>query len=359
MDAILLKCPRNGRFHFGVAAPDHDTALSQSSVCFHSDTLFSALIVMCRKAFPEEINSLIDCFDSGGIKISSGQYCIDVFENDQFSRRLYFLPKPAHLDLLNKNLEERKKMRGIQYVSKTIWEKGLNPSQWTSENYYTIDGGFLVAPEDLNPKLGKMIDGFYQLRTEPKIADHQRKKEDNIFSQTDVSLYSSYLSKEDLKGTKIDLNSLELRPHFYFLLEWEEGQERMKNLLLLLVEILKDEGLGGAVSTGCGKIEAVERIKNWQLDFKGLSTSEKQLVSLSVVGLVSEEVPEVKAANLIIRGGRRIGADDQLKRAKMLTPGALLTDQVKGCLIKLHPSQPHLRYGKVFPISISKNYELH
>jgi len=357
MKAIILKCPHNARFHFGIAAPDNDSALSQTSECFHSDTLFSALVILCSQTFPERIEGLITAFKTGAVQISSGSFCIDFSENGQFNKRIFFLPKPNHFDAFEIDLKERKMVKGIQYISKTIWEKGLAPTKWKEAGCYAIQRKFLVHPEDIESSIGQVLDGFYKIKTEPKIADHARKRENNIFFKTDVFLQTSDLDQSDFGKSIPQLQRVSFQPHYYFLLKFATDNTRLQALVNFLIDNLQEEGLGGAISTGCGKIESLEKI-DWQFNIPEPSTT--HWVSASLVALSEEQPPssleDVVASNIIVRGGRKIGKDDTLKRIKLLKAGALIKRQDVGEVATLRKSPPYLRYGKAFALPIPEKF---
>lgn len=363
-EAIKLICPPNGRYHFGMTSPDSDTALSQTSACFYNDTLFSALVNLCNKIFPSaQVEELVAAFRSGKVVISSGSFCVDIFKNGEKTpeKTIFFLPKPPHFDLQSPSILDRKKVKGIQYISKTIWEKGLNPKDWWDQNQekcYIIDRTFLLHPEDLDFSLGKLIDSFYQMKTAPKIADHARKKENNIFTQTDVFIHPTLLTLKDFAAQRIEgLSELLIQPHFYFLLKFDQAADSLRDLVYLLLNMLPDEGFGGGISTGCGKIEGVE-IQPWEMNFQSHAASEDQAISMAMIALSEKEVGQVKAGEIMVRGGRATALHGALKRVKMIKPGALITGSLKGQIVSLNDDAPYLRNGKAFPLPMPTTYEL-
>lgn len=358
MEAIILKCPDFGRYHFGTTAPDSDTALSQTSPCIYSDTLFSALINLCAKVFPEEVEELVACFKSGAILLSSASYCLDIWEVAEFSRRIFFLPKPCQLDLLpmNKDTADRKSVKRIQYISKEVWEQGILPEKWSFEGCYAIDRKFLVHPSELSAYYGALIEEVYSIKTDPKIADHARKKLDNIFFQTDLYLNTTHISEQVLQtmDKEYEEGAITFRPHFYFLLDFVDAKERMKNVVYFLLDLLPDEGIGGAISTGCGKIEAIERV-GWKLNVNDASTTFAMSVALVSIGN-EVDLKGVRAKNMIVRGGRVTAEHGTLSRIKMADTGALIEKHVKGQVASLHKDKPYLRYGMAFPLAVHTNY---
>jgi len=371
MKAIILKCPDNARYHFGLAGPDTDSALSQSSNCFHSDTLFSALVILCNRIFnntdeeEDKVSELIKFFRQGKVNISSGNYYLEVKRQGERQAPIFFLPKPSHFNAAKVELPFRKTIRSVQYISKKIWESGIPPEEWFESNSVCllIDRKFLVHVDelDIDEAEADLIEGFYSFRTEPKIADHARKTTNNIFFQTDLFMKTSYL--EDL--------DLYLQPHFYFLLSfapiennWSEKEKeaapKMQRLIHFLIENLKEEGIGGAISTGCGQIKEVIT-EDWSFEFSEGKASANQWVSASLIGLkktaLESEFDQISAGEIIVRGGRNISAEEKLKRIKMIKAGALIHNKKVGTIADLHESKPYLRYGMAFPLEIPENYE--
>ncbi|MEM1123518.1 MAG: hypothetical protein AAGJ18_23975 [Bacteroidota bacterium] len=358
MEAIILKCAPNARFHFGITAPDNDTALSDSSPFFHSDTLFSALVITCSKVFPRKVSVLIDYFKNGELRISSGNYCVDITEKKQWQKRLYFLPRPSHFRLRGKHHADRKQINKVQYISKTIWELGIPPEVWFEDGgscYQIENKQFLLHESDLPREKGKLVKSFFEEQTAPKIADHARKKEGNIYFQTDIHL----------RTTKI--GTLTLQPHFYFLVDFGEEDENIRNLVHFLIGVLVDEGIGGAISTGCGKIEDVERINDWKLAIVPSDQHEVQKVSNALIAFGEKEAfSKVHLGEIITRGGRTVYVDQdkaedkaiKCQRVKMVREGALITNAIQGTIPTLFDEPPFhiLRYGKAFPLAIPKNY---
>jgi CRISPR type III-A-associated RAMP protein Csm4 len=358
---ILLNCPPNGRYHFGIVAPDNDTALSQTSACFHSDTLFSVIINLSAKVFSEEeTDELVSAFRAQQISVSSGNFCLKIFENSSKTpkKTVFFLPKPCQLDLQKIKIKDRKKYKRVAYISKTIWEKGLTPADWEKEGCYQVGQKFLLHRTDLSPNLGKVMNTPFKLITEPKIADHARKRKNNIFAQSDVHLQATHFSGEDLQA--MDIHGLEdcvIQPHFYFLAKSSKAEAVIQKRFQLLLSLLPDEGIGGAISTGCGQIKSIEE-SPWEMNFSTTEISDNQEVSLSLVAAKSANADNIIYGESIMRGGRRTADYGTLDRVKMVKAGALIQPDFDGEIVAIHEKEKFLRYGKTFPISISKKYEL-
>ncbi len=345
MEAIILKCPENGRFHFGFTAPDPEIALSKTSDCFHSDTLFSALVVLCAKTFPNKVNDFITCFKKGEIRISSGSFYLELSDKEE---PIYFLPKPALFDFYQDENINRKEIKGIQYISKKIWENGLTPVDWKKYGCIWVGNKFLVHPYEFTRYYEgeKIIDSI----TEPKIADRARKPVDNIFFQKDIQIKRATLAKGTIT-----------RIHLYFLLEYEKANDKVKRLFDLLLDILIDEGFGGGISSGNGKIESIKRA-TWEWDDKVFSEQNRSHKIMASASLISpsenDQLDDILAGNVITRGGRNTSKDGTLKRIKMFKEGTIFNkDTISGNIPEIHDkevqeSNIYLRYGKAFPIPV-------
>lgn len=365
MEAILLNLPENGRFHFGIVAPEPNIALAHCSEIPHSDTLFSALVRLCAKMYPESTNDFVDAFETGKIQISSGNYVVE-FTTDNETERVFFLPKPTHFDLYqSRKGRDRKRFRRIRYISKTIWEKGLTPGEWDRHKCFIIGGKFLLHPKDLNPRFRYEVDDFSDLITEPKIADHARKRENNIFFQTDLCMLTTKLYRRELENVGFpDTKYFSARPHFYFLVK-TDPEEKMSRLFNFLIKSLPFEGIGGGISTGTGKIESVEKVDwgfNWSLTSDD-TISDSEFVSASLIAGSKKELKKIPARKILIRGGRRTVFQGDLMQVKMLAEGALIKEESVGRIAQLNPKKDlkkeerYLRYGKAFALPISKKFE--
>lgn len=355
MQAIILKCPKQGRFHFGKTGLDENSSLYQTSDIIHSDTLFSALINLCAKAFPKEILPLIDAFRNH-IRISSAYYCLQVEQNGTPVKNIYFLPKPDYLELQNRDVAARKKVRKITYVSKTVWEKGLLPEEWKAPQCSIIDKRFVLHANDLPIELSDQIETISTQITAPKIADHLRKRVNNIYFQTDLLLGHTTFSRSQLRA--FDLENLSIHPSFYFLIKESlpESEKRVYKLLEVLIDLLADEGIGGSISTGCGRLLACEREA---FEFK-MPQNEDHAVSMSLISpATSDRLEEIYRGNVVVRGGRDTAQFGRLKRVKMIKEGAVISKSVEGDIVPIHANGKFLRYGKAFPIPMHPNYVIH
>lgn len=377
MQAVLLKCPPAARFHFGKTGPDENASLYQTTFIPHSDTLFSGMLITCNKLFgSEETDVLRLAIEDGKLVFSSAFYFLENVAQSEL--RIFFLPKPDYLEHLNKDTRRRKAIRKIAFVSKGIWEQGVVPADW--QDRYDEDGKlvfksecvilqdrFIVLRSELetllriNPKSEQTTFTNFKkikiasIQTAPKIADHARRKENNIFFQTDLHLAVN------------ELNEQIILPHFYFLMVCKDP--KLEKLIRTIINVLTDEGIGGAISTGCGQLDCKGEAV-WE-DFKLSYTngeSDLQQVTLSLTSPANEkELAALSYYKVITRGGRPLIYDARLKRIKMIQEGAMLSNLVRGRIPQLEAIRkgkkvttpvPYYRNGKTFSISIPKNYEI-
>ncbi|MEM8528941.1 MAG: hypothetical protein AAGG68_30185 [Bacteroidota bacterium] len=396
MQAVKLICPENGRFHFGLVGLDENSSLYQTSEIIHSDTLFSAIVTLYAQTFGKVItDDLVKAFKADEIRISSAYHYLNVSKvfwqkNEQGKREkklnklgdIYFFPKPVTAGLKVKNTLDRKNVNGISYVSKGILERGIRAEKTDEEgNYWEGEGislgkKFLIQKDELFDKLEeyltkekklleKLIEKIkqvYKEKTSPKIADHARKKQDNIYFQKDLFLQSTYINRARLQKLAMKADDpILIQPHFYFLLDtdWDKESEAYKRLMFILREILPDEGIGGGISTGCGQVLACE-VEDFSLD---IPESEHQMTLSLTAPLANDNIHFGKT---ILRGGRVLGdrskaedAQERLKMVRMLQEGAIVSADTKGDIPKLHDNRDYYRYGKAFSIPLHPNYVIH
>jgi CRISPR-associated protein Csm4 len=367
MQVAFLRCPPNSRFHFGTPGLDENASLHQTSEWIHSDTLFSSILNTCAKVFSrEETSSLFEAFQNGDINLSSAFYVFEIKnspieEGPEVIRKLFFLPKPDYLNLFISDHDQRKELGKVKFISQGIWEKGITPENWIdSSGCIIIDKKFVLLKEELDAdydtlkvRLGNSKPEndikIYEVETVPKIADHSRRWEDNIFFQTDLLLEKSILRNKDGAPLK------EIQPHFYFFLDFDENTPVGKILNLILLDILPDEGIGGAISTGCGKIEDVQFLP-FQFSIENQSEEKTISASLTHPG-APEELAQFTHYKLLTRGGRATASFGHLKRVKMIKEGALINGLIEGGIPKLHGSEPFYRYGRVYPLPLHQNFD--
>jgi CRISPR-associated protein Csm4 len=335
MQTILLKCPKNARFHLGTLGLDENTSLSDTTEIIHSDTLWSALICTSAKIYGKNwTDALVDALaNDTKIALSSVYFCL----KNAAEQCLYFLPKPLHYNLVATN--DFKKTRKTAFISKRIWEEGWLPDDknW-KDNTVALQGGkFLVHLEEwkafasYNYKWDEI--GIYEVVSFPKVAVHKESKEDSFFYQTCLQL---------CENEAFDI-------HLYSLLNIPDSFV-YKNELLKIITFLTYEGIGGERSTGCGNITEVAINDGFELQ-NMLQHSKYALLSLAIPA-DAIDLARFDYYKTLTRGGRKTESDGWLYRVSTIAEGALLHEIPHGKIVKLHTTADYLRFGKPFYLPI-------
>jgi CRISPR-associated protein Csm4 len=337
MQAIILKCTPNSQFHFGQVAVDADTSLNDTSDFIHSDTLFSALINLANKAFPNDVHKVLTLLGHGAtepkLRLSSAFYCLE--KGGQY---LYFLPKPLNSQLTIE--KEHKQLKKIQFISKAVWEQRLTPDNWLKEQgCKIIQKSFVVTAQEYLDFTLKADDDIFKTEPLPKVAIHKQEKANSFYYQTNIQI--GKLSEAHI--------------HFYFLLDgFEKLNDTEKSIITILLKMLPSEGIGGERTTGCGIFKGMT-----QKEFNVSNNAANQFVTLSLTNPSSkEEFATFLQYDIIKRGGRRLGVaiDSEkgsfLKRINMITEGSVVSKQIRGRIQDISPEEDksYLRNGIGFAL---------
>ena len=167
-------------------------------------------------------------------------------------------------------------------------------------------------------------------------------------------------TEQNSEGSEWEENLL-FKTHFFVLLRCSAALEESLDFskIKILFEWLKDSGIGGERSVGCGQLEAIE----WT-DFQ--LNVEKKGAAVSLLSLCqpadSIELSHFSFFRTLNRGGRTTGFSKELVlgRVKMIAEGAVLIDggEPKGRLMVLEkaPTHPIYRVGKAFLTPLHKNF---
>jgi CRISPR-associated protein Csm4 len=354
MKAIVLNCLQGSRFHFGKYAPDGDTALSDSDEILHSDTLFSALINTYQE-LTGDAEPLVNYFREGAIRISSLYFCLE--QNGKYT---WLLPKPITFNL--EETKEYKKLKSIRYLSKSVWEKLINPSQILTDNLdylFAWNNYIALSKDDLkfsdsiseDKKLEalKMICPI-NILTLPKVRvrDFEENKTTYQISVTEIANNEKWLAN--------------LKVHFYFLVDFEgEHSAEAEKMLMDAINLLVLNGIGGERNT-MGALESFKIIEDWKIDMKEQSTTHAATVSL--VNPASESDLSNSYYRFLLRGGRRLGRDidstssSSLKSVRLITEGSVLQLNTEGTLVNISPNgnAKFLRNGMPLYLPVKKQW---
>jgi CRISPR-associated protein Csm4 len=261
-------------------------------------------------------------------------------EHTETKKRIYFLPKPLAYNLAppDETKGKHKDLKAIEYISVGVWQAGKTADELL--DCVVIDKYFACLPSELGATDASRIK-IATLQTLPKVKVRTESLDGNIYYQTNVQI--------------ADNSALGWEVHFYVLVRCEKG---LPTSFETCLHVLAQTGIGGEKSTGCGALEAVEKVDDFPtLAFEGV----KYFASISLVSPAQKE--QALLYNPIFRGGRRLGKEEKeknknkyLKQVRMMLEGAVFDKQIKGNTIELHTAQmPYLRYGKAFLVPIHPN----
>lgn len=338
LQAVVLKCPARARFHFGQIAPDENTSLSDTDLHPRSDTLFSALVNTIEQLDPTYVSSFVDYVHEGRIAFSSAFFCLQTPNHTP----IFFLPKPLVFSLWSADSSKfsHKDIRDIQYLSKGVWEQGLEPSDWFGANCKRIDSFVLTNEEaDQLPASEQLTSGtLFKVEALPKVTVHSTSKLGGFFYQTSI-LFTPLPGRNRL--------------HYYFLLQHDleaEESSRLQNA----IHWLADAGIGGERSVGCGYLEEVAFFNfDWQLPVSQF------MASLSLIH--PTEVEQAHFYKTVLRGGRQTRNHGQLKRVRLLEEGAIVEPTIQSGLpsVAVNTKRPYLRNGKAMLAPLHENISEH
>lgn len=351
MKAIVLLCNPGARFHFGKYAADSDTALNDSDEIMHSDTLFSAIVNTYSEIYGDA-NELIVSFESGHITISSLNYCLK-----QGGEFIWFLPKPVNFNLfeIQDSIRDNKSFKGINYISKKVWENMQNPASLSDEDILILDKKFAVyANEIILPENGNkedFIKEFFlsKIITLPKVLVRDNPERKTIYQ----------LSVTEIADNSAIVNDLKV--HYYFMLDIAEGiSADMDKRISNTIQMLAYMGIGAERST-IGKIESIEEINNWKISIADADAD--KVCSVSLFSPQSTEMDKLLYYKTFLRGGRRLERSEDenkkfLKSVRMIQEGAIVDKSVKGNLADISPTdnKTFLRNGKALCLPVFKQW---
>jgi len=338
--AVYLITNPFSTFHFGKYAPDSDTSLGDSDIVFHSDTLFSSLIVTYTTLF-DDTNDFVKQFDNGNIIISSINYFLE-FKN----KVIHFLPKPVSFNLLE--TDDFKNFNKIAYVSKKIFESLNHPSDLLNDDIIFIQDIFAVYKSELEGINNILLNKIKLVNNlvHQKVFVSKEMQGDDLYQRGIIEIADNSL---------IDKN---IKVGFYFLIETKSDfDNNFMEKFKIVLEVLQTNGIGGEKGN-IGQFESFE-IKEWSLNLNEIDENYK--MSLSYINPDKSEIKKIKYGKTLLRGGRKIGSGNELlKVIRLLEEGSLVNKGVKGTIADIKPEGwkgiPFLRYGKAFLIDINKNW---
>ena len=363
MEIVKLIPDKKSKYHFG------EGSLEESSIIFHSNSLFSTIINNFIKLYgTDEFENNRKYFNE--IKISSLFPAIYQFENKNSEKRnikneILFLPKP----MLKLNFKE--------HVQKEIEDK---PKEIKKVKFISLDA--LSIHNNNNEKLDKIIIGKEYLITE------KEKKDFGYINTKNISLFNELIEQkisiDRIKGTTLESdgkgqlyitkyivplgkkdkeNNIENKVGFYFLIDLNNMSNDFKKKIKASIKLIKDEGIGGKRSTGAGIFSEIIVDK---FDNKLNENNTNAFVSLSItIPKNEDELNSFESYQLIKVGGYIYSSTkiEYIKKLKkiiyVLSEGSICNTKINGTLKDLKPvdvSHEIILNGKplLLPISYEK-----
>jgi len=328
MKLIKLKPKINGKYHFG------ESALEESLVIFHSDSLFSAIVNNYVKLYGD---SKEDIEKLKSIKISS---LFPAYKD------VLFIPKPF-TKLIFKGEEQKKvdekpkQIKKVEFISLNAL-KNHNKGTLEFEDDLLIYKKFLITKEEKKDRIN--FDYF----EEQKITIDRNKG---------ITL------EMEKKGQLFDVGYIKPSEniYFYFLIEDDVIDEDIRKKLYASIRLIQDEGLGGKRTTGAGLFESIEFCEHSDFeDYIKSNSDKKHFMSLSLtLPKDEEEFKKCDAYHLIERRGYIYHPTQMTKRKKsimMLSEGSIFSNKVEGKIVDVAPENNNyevFKFGKFFGIPIN------
>lgn len=323
MKAIILKCKQGSRFHLGEYTNFRDNVLHNSAEYIHSDVMFGAFFSAMAKIYPDKLDGFKQHFINKKISLSSALYCIKEKDTNKY---LFLLPKPVSLNLLKleNHLDYYKAVKKVKFISKGVFEKGLQPKAWFSDQCTMPNEISVFLKEEFtenNPQFS-----LYNKVDLQKVKVHSSESEGNLFSQTDIMLMGS---------EKYEVN-------WYFLLD-EQLSNEDKDIFYKTLDLMVVNGIGGERSTGCGTIEDTEVIEDFNMDIH--NPSDKHVL-LSLAFPLESEADKYLLYKTKTRGGMWYDVKKRLKKIMAVEEGSILNGSITPQIIDLSENNyPYLKYG--------------
>jgi len=351
MYIVKLIPSKNSKYHFG------EGDLSRSSLIFHSHSLFSAIVNNFITLYGvTEFNRYKEKFKK--LRLSSLFPAIYKFEKQNISDEILFLPKPM-LKLgfdrsLQKEIEENpKEIKKIKFIS----IGALKEHNEGKLKKITIDKNFLISNEEKEKlKYIKTIDmSLFDTMLEHKVTI-DRIKEVTLEYEDKGQLYSVEFIKPFRKNNEI--------VGFYFLIDFDDINEKLLKKLEAAIRLIQDEGLGGKRSTGAGffKDIVIDKFK-MELD----NNSNKKYMTLSITVPKEEEFKSFCSYQLIkisgyISSSSNIKYITKLKKSVYaLKEGSICKKPIEGQILDLRPENVNheiLLNGRPILLPITSHEEM-
>lgn len=339
MKKVILKFKDKCKIHIGEELYDY----------VPSDKLYSMLINSLSFIYSkEEMKKIVDAINEK-VKISSAFLGLNISRGD-INEKIEFLPKPFllirkkenTLEDEEKNILNRKKYKGISYVSKNTmsklsrnYDKGLDYIDYSFDKGMLIGGKYYFEKEELSLPIDKVLEGYLPIEEETI----QRNAIDRLSKSSVDTYYNSYkiINYKEEKDIKVI-------PYFYFYIQDEEDILKEE-----MVKALELTSLGGKRSLGAGVVEEV------YIEEENLLVNEGDLfINLSMIFPKVEEVDKIGKYMLENRNGfifSKFSTNIKKPTIRMIKEGSVFTGIVEGDIFtykNIEFNHPVYVYGKAF-----------
>ncbi|MBW9220634.1 type III-A CRISPR-associated RAMP protein Csm4 [Methanothermococcus sp. SCGC AD-155-M21] len=336
MHIVKLIPYKNSKYHFG------EGDLSESSLVFHSNSLFSTIVNNFIKLYGvEEFNKYKEKIKK--LKISSLFPAIYKFknkENPEIEDEILFIPKPmvrlGFDENTQKDIEEKPKdFKKIKFISMGALKKH---GEGTLKKI-TIGKEYLISDDEkrrFNYDKPENMDLFNNTIEQKVSID--RVKEITLEHEGRGQLYSVEFIKPLGKKDKI--------VGFYFLIDFNNIDGELLNKIKASIRLIKDEGLGGKRSIGAGFFKDII-LDEFNMELSVDDSKETHIV-LSITIPKEEEFKNFYSYQLIKIGGHIYSSSNieyitKLKRSVYaLREGSICEKPVEGQILDLRPGDKNI-----------------
>jgi len=348
MKLIKLIPGENDKYHFG------EGDLTDSSIIFHSHSLYSAIINNFIKLYGvDEFNKHKEKLEN--IRLSSLLPAIYKLEDGKLKNFIYFLPKPAtrlgfDKETQKKVEEKPKEIKKVQFISINALQehnKGELKKNIIGKEFLVSDNEYKELKNYENPDDMKLFESFI----EQKVAIDRIKQ--MTLEEEKGQLYSVGYVKPLIY---INKNSC-LIVGYYFLLDFKGDNDLLKKIESA-IRLIKDEGLGGERSNGAGLfkkviIEEISDVMDLATENNNNSNNSdsdkndlknmKWMTLSTTIPKNEEEFKKIISYQLMRIGGYVYSSSNysSLTKAKKyiyaIKEGAMIEEEIEGEIVDIHP----------------------
>ncbi|EHP86825.1 type III-A CRISPR-associated RAMP protein Csm4 [Methanotorris formicicus] len=212
--------------------------MEESSLIFHSHSLFSAIVNNFVKLYGEFDKSLLN------LRVSS---LFPKFKD------IYFIPKPETPFFNIPKGKDAKKIKKIKFISLEAFEEYLNGEYLNEQNMKNIKNQiigkeFLIGMEEIDS-----VEKYSENLDEIKLISKEIEQKIAMDRIKNITL------EKDGRGQLYNVEFIRLNygTEFYFLVDYGELDEDLIKKINASIKLIEDEGLGGKRSIGAGFFESV------------------------------------------------------------------------------------------------------